>query len=604
MANKVKFKRSAVPGKIPALNDIGLGELAINTHDGLVYTHKSDGVTDSIVPIGIQGDRGPQGYQGIGGQRGYQGYQGPTGIGFQIVKFYGSQSALLADTAPSGITSSQFAIINSANADNGDLYIWSGGVYSFINKIDGLSGYQGMQGDQGYQGHQGNNGTTFSFGYSAPFDGDGGPGDMYIDLSSSLLYGPKSTIGWGAGNAIAGYQGYQGFQGADGLQGTQGVQGHIGADGSTFCYGYTAPAPETGNVGDMYVDALSGKIYGPKNSNGWGAGTAIAGNQGFQGYQGYQGLKGDQGYQGVQGNQGVQGFQGYQGYQGLTGAQGATFVYGIANPPDTLGNNGDIYINTATGYIFGPKVGDAWPVGTAIAGNQGKQGEQGFQGNQGFKGDTGSQGLVWKDNWDTFASYVTGDVVYYSGSSWYCKIANSGVRPSSDIAMWLLVAEKGDGGVAFLDGGTIEGEDDGFIGCAIDDTLEFGSTLSTWSSSKIFYKTQNPTLFNFSEHITDLGNISGSCSVNLVNASIFTATLSGNCTLSFTGAKVGALYTAMILLKNDNTANRILSITGGKYEGGVMPQRTIAANALDLWSFTTYDGGLTWIGVIVLRDVR
>lgn len=47
----LKFKRSAVPAKVPALNDLALGELAINTYDGKVYTKKDDG-TPAIVEIG------------------------------------------------------------------------------------------------------------------------------------------------------------------------------------------------------------------------------------------------------------------------------------------------------------------------------------------------------------------------------------------------------------------------------------------------------------------------------------------------------------------------------------------------------------------------
>lgn len=47
----LKFKRSAVPAKVPALNDLALGELAINTYDGKVYTKKDDG-TPAIVQVG------------------------------------------------------------------------------------------------------------------------------------------------------------------------------------------------------------------------------------------------------------------------------------------------------------------------------------------------------------------------------------------------------------------------------------------------------------------------------------------------------------------------------------------------------------------------
>lgn len=47
----LKFKRSAVPSKVPALTDLELGELAINTYDGKVYLKKDDG-TASIVEVG------------------------------------------------------------------------------------------------------------------------------------------------------------------------------------------------------------------------------------------------------------------------------------------------------------------------------------------------------------------------------------------------------------------------------------------------------------------------------------------------------------------------------------------------------------------------
>lgn len=51
MPNLIKIKRSAVAGKVPTTGDLQLGELAINTYDGKVFTKKDDG-TPSIVEIG------------------------------------------------------------------------------------------------------------------------------------------------------------------------------------------------------------------------------------------------------------------------------------------------------------------------------------------------------------------------------------------------------------------------------------------------------------------------------------------------------------------------------------------------------------------------
>lgn len=52
MANTIKLKRSAVAGKQPAVGDLALGELGLNTYDGKLFTKKSVGGVESIVEIG------------------------------------------------------------------------------------------------------------------------------------------------------------------------------------------------------------------------------------------------------------------------------------------------------------------------------------------------------------------------------------------------------------------------------------------------------------------------------------------------------------------------------------------------------------------------
>lgn len=57
MANTFKLKRSAVQGRVPTVGDLQLGELALNTFDGKLYTKKDNG-TASIVEIGAGGGGG------------------------------------------------------------------------------------------------------------------------------------------------------------------------------------------------------------------------------------------------------------------------------------------------------------------------------------------------------------------------------------------------------------------------------------------------------------------------------------------------------------------------------------------------------------------
>jgi hypothetical protein len=51
MANQIILKRSSTPGKVPTTSQLALGEIGINTNDGLIYIKKDDG-TASVVQIG------------------------------------------------------------------------------------------------------------------------------------------------------------------------------------------------------------------------------------------------------------------------------------------------------------------------------------------------------------------------------------------------------------------------------------------------------------------------------------------------------------------------------------------------------------------------
>lgn len=59
MANTVQLKRSGVPGKSPTTAQLQLGELAINTYDGLLYLKKNVSGVETIVAVGSN----------VGGQR-------------------------------------------------------------------------------------------------------------------------------------------------------------------------------------------------------------------------------------------------------------------------------------------------------------------------------------------------------------------------------------------------------------------------------------------------------------------------------------------------------------------------------------------------------
>lgn len=47
----ITLKRSAVPGKVPTTANLSLGELALNTHDGILYFKKDDGVAEEVLAL-------------------------------------------------------------------------------------------------------------------------------------------------------------------------------------------------------------------------------------------------------------------------------------------------------------------------------------------------------------------------------------------------------------------------------------------------------------------------------------------------------------------------------------------------------------------------
>lgn len=74
---------------------------------------------------------------------------------------------------------------------------WSSLTYS--------SGIQGPSGSNGTNGTNGTNGNTILSGAGAPSSGTGVNGDFYLDLTNTVLYGPKASGAWpGSGTSLKG----------------------------------------------------------------------------------------------------------------------------------------------------------------------------------------------------------------------------------------------------------------------------------------------------------------------------------------------------------------------------------------------------------------
>ena len=110
----------------------------------------------------------------------------------------------------------------------------------------------------------------------------------------------------------------------------------------------------------------------------------------------------------------------------------------------------------------------------------------------------------------------------------------------------------------------------------------------------------------FSDKVTAIGNTGAAATVDLSLGTVFTATLTDNCTFTFSNpngvATTASSYT--LILTNDATPSRsIVWPASVEFSDGTVPARTTAANATDIWFFFTPDGGSTYYGSIPLKNL-
>jgi hypothetical protein len=101
---------------------------------------------------------------------------------------------------------------------------------------------------------------------------------------------------------------------------------------------------------------------------------------------------------GAQGEAGVNGLSGAAGLNGLDGKDGKdgkTLWNGVKDPENTWGAPGDMFINSVTKTLFGPKdLTTGWPAGVSIVGPKGDQGPIGLTGPQGPAGANGTNAML------------------------------------------------------------------------------------------------------------------------------------------------------------------------------------------------------------------
>lgn len=204
-----------------------------NPFSGYVYRYPRD-----------IGEQGPAGVAGPSGSNGSNGSNGPSA--YQIAQangYSGSQNAWLASLV--GATGSTGSLGSTGpKGDKGDTgsqgqtgpsgstgasgSVGATGPAGSASTVPGPQGISGTAGTNGTNGTNGLDGQTVLNGTSAPSSGLGNNGDFYINTTTSVMYGPKTSGSWGSSTSIVGPQGIQGIPGTS-ITDTAGSEGNLGA---------------------------------------------------------------------------------------------------------------------------------------------------------------------------------------------------------------------------------------------------------------------------------------------------------------------------------------------------------------------------------------
>jgi hypothetical protein len=124
---------------------------------------------------------------------------------------------------------------------------------------------------------------------------------------------------------------------------------------------------------------------------------------------------------------------------------------------------------------------------------------------------------------------------------------------------------------------------------------------STFNSARV----TDLVLQRYGEVVSNLGNVSGSAAINLSNGNVFTATLTGNTTFSFSNVlsatNSGSSFT-LILTNGSGGPYTVAWPASVKFPNNVAPLRTTSAGKTDIWIFITPDQGTTWYASVALYN--
>lgn len=293
---------SAVAGEVT--------QLVIETVSGMMFTRTSaSGAWTEWKEF--EGKEGPQGPAGVG----EKGEPGDSAYDIYVGTVPDGEEPLTREQWIDSLKGESFTINAQGTTAERDQYDAEAKDFSFLDTTTGLlyiknSATSGDWSDGiPFLGEAGKDGATWLSGTVVPTNSIGKDGDFYLLTTTNDVYKMSSGV-WSI------------------ITNLKGTKGDTGAAGATWLSGTTVPASSLGNNGDFYLHTVTYDIY-KKTSGAW----AVIAN--------IKGVKGD------------------TGNDGADGVDGATWFYGTDVPASSLGADGDFYL-TLTVASSDPTNGDVY----------------------------------------------------------------------------------------------------------------------------------------------------------------------------------------------------------------------------------------------------
>lgn len=149
-------------------------------------------------------------------------------------------------------------------------------------------------------------------------------------------------------------------------------------------------------------------------------------------------------------------------------------------------------------------------------------------------------------------------------------------------------------------GGTLNSATDVVLSnIATSQYLEWNAGTSKWNNTALQGNAALSTGGGI-ETLSVLGNSTGAKTINLANGNVFSATLTGNVTFTFSGATASTACSFGLYLTQDATGGRtVIWPASVKWAGGTAATLSTGAAGIDILVFETINGGTTWFGSLV-----